>query len=200
MVILKRILAWISRLIGWINQSIAAIGIAGGVALAFYNVVARYLFGSSLTWAGELTVYLFLWSAFFGAAYCFKEDAHISITILLEKLPPKVAKGLLLLSHLVTFVYLAAVSWYGYKYLLLVIDLDERSIDLDIPMWIPYSVIPISFAFAAWRVAEKFIAIWQTPAEEVIHRSEAEMILAELEEAAPEELVRQVEKKTGGML
>ncbi len=198
--IVKKFFRWLGLLIGWINQSIAAIGIAGGVALAFYNVVARYVFGSSLTWAGELTVYLFLWSAFFGAAYCFKQDAHISITILLEKVPPRVAKALLLLSHLVTFIYLAAVSWYGYEYLQLVIELDERSIDLDIPMWIPYLVIPVAFAFAAYRVAEKFLEIWRTPAGEVVHRSEAEMILAEMEEAASEELVKKVERKTGGML
>jgi len=198
--VVKRFFHWLGTVIGWINQSIAAIGIAGGVALAFTNVVARYVFGSSLTWAGELTVYLFLWSAFFGAAYCFKQDAHISITILLEKVPPRVAKALLLLSHLVTFIYLAAVSWYGYEYLLLDIELDERSIDLDIPMWIPYLAIPVAFALAAYRVAEKFVEILKTPADEVVHRSEAEMILAEMEEAAGEELLRKVERKTGGML
>ena len=200
MAVLRSVFGWIGRVIGFINQSIAAIGIAGGVALAFYNVVARYVFGSSLTWAGELTVYLFLWSAFFGAAYCFKQDAHISITILLEKVPPKAAKGMLLLSHLVTFVYLVAVSWYGYEYLQLVIELDERSIDLEIPMWIPYLVIPAAFAFAAYRVAEKFIEILKTPSDEVVHRSEAEMILAEMEEAAGNDLVKAVERKTGGML
>jgi len=198
--VVRKIFSAIGALIGWINQSIAAIGIAGGVALAFYNVVARYVFGSSLTWAGELTVYLFLWSAFFGAAYCFKRDAHISITILLEKVPPKVAKGLMLLSHAITFVFLAAVSWYGYQYLLLVIELDERSIDLDIPMWIPYSAIPVAFAFAAYRVAEKWVELVRTPADEVVHRGEAEMILAEMEEAAHEDLIKEVERKTGGML
>ncbi len=198
--VVRKIFSAIGALIGWINQSIAAIGIAGGVALAFYNVVARYVFGSSLTWAGELTVYLFLWSAFFGAAYCFKRDAHISITILLEKVPPKVAKGLMLLSHAITFVFLAAVSWYGYKYLQLVIELDERSIDLDIPMWIPYLAIPVAFAFAAYRVAEKWVELVRTPADEVVHRGEAEMILAEMEEAAHEDLIKEVERKTGGML
>ena len=198
--IVRKLFSGVSAVIGFINQSIAAIGIAGGVALAFYNVVARYIFGSSLTWAGELTVYLFLWSAFFGAAYCFKEDAHISITILLEKLPPKWGKALLILSHTVTLVFLLAVSWYGYKYLLLDIELDERSIDLDIPMWIPYLAIPVSFAFAAWRVGEKLVAIFKTPAEEVVHRSEAEMILAEMEQAAHEDLIKEVERKTGGML
>jgi C4-dicarboxylate transporter DctQ subunit len=196
----KSLFRWIGRIIGFINQSIAAIGIAGGVALAFYNVVARYVFGSSLTWAGELTVYLFLWSAFFGAAYCFKQDAHISITILLDKVPPKVAKGLMLLSHTITFIFLAAVSWYGYEYLQLVIELDERSIDLDIPMWIPYLAIPVAFAFAAYRVAEKFVEILRTPAEEVVHRGEAEMILAEMEASAHDDLLKEVERKTGGML
>ncbi|WP_457606825.1 TRAP transporter small permease [Nitratifractor sp.] len=198
--VLRKIFGWIGQIIGFINQSIAAIGIAGGVALAFYNVVARYVFGSSLTWAGELTVYLFLWSAFFGAAYCFKQDAHISITILLEKVPPKVAKGLMLLSHTVTFVFLAAVAWYGYECLQLVIELDERSIDLDIPMWIPYLAIPVAFAFAAYRVAEKFVEILRTPADEVVHRSEAEMILAEMEEAGHDELLKSAEKRTGGLL
>ncbi len=191
---------YLGMVIGFINQSIAAIGIAGGVALAFYNVVARYVFGTSLTWAGELTMYLFLWSAFFGAAYCFKEDAHISVTVLLDRVPPKVAKAFMLLSHTVTLIFLLAVSWYGYEYLQLVIELDERSIDLDIPMWIPYLVIPVSFAFAGYRVAEKIIDIIKTPAQEVVRKSEAQMIVNEMSASAHEDIIKKVEKKTGGIL
>ena len=197
---MKRLATAIGTIIGWINRSIAALGIAAGVALAFANVVARYVFDSSLTWASELTIYLFLWSTFFGAAYCFKEDAHISISILLDKVSAPVAKALMLLSHTVTLVFLGAVAFFGYKYLLLVVELEEMSIDLEIPMWIPYLVIPIAFAFAAWRVAEKIISILRTPAEAVRQKSEAEMILAEMEASAPETLIREVEKKTGGML
>jgi C4-dicarboxylate transporter DctQ subunit len=197
---MKQIFTPIGKVIGFINQSIAALGISAGVALAFYNVVARYVFDSSLTWASELTIFLFLWSTFFGAAYCFKEDAHISISVLLDKVSAGTAKALMLLSHTVSFVFLAAVSFYGYKYLQLVIELEEMSIDLEIPMWIPYLVIPIAFAFAAYRVAEKIVYIIKTPAEEVRIKSEAEMIIAEMEASAPEALLREVEKKTGGML
>jgi len=197
---MKQIFTSVGKLIGFINQSIAAFGISAGVALAFCNVVARYVFDSSLTWASELTIFLFLWSTFFGAAYCFKEDAHISISVLLDKVSAPVAKGLMLLSHTVSLVFLGAVSFYGYQYLQLVIELEEMSIDLEIPMWIPYLVIPIAFAFAAYRVAEKIIYIIKTPAEEVRMKSEAEMIIAEMEASAPEDLIREVEKKTGGML
>lgn len=196
----------IGKIIGFINQSIAAFGISAGVAIAFINVVARYVFDASLTWATELTIFLFLWSAFFAAAYCFKKDAHIAVTIILDLMPSKLAKFMMIISHIITIIFLLAVSYYGYEYLLLVIDLEERSIDLDIPMWIPYLVIPISFFFAAYRVLEKLIIILKTPHEDVVQESEAEMILhgmgGELEERKDKmsKIVKDVEKNTGGML
>ena len=58
-----------------LNKNIAVIGISLGVLLAFANVVLRYFFEMSITWAGELTNYLFMWSALFGAAYGFKKAA-----------------------------------------------------------------------------------------------------------------------------
>jgi C4-dicarboxylate transporter DctQ subunit len=82
-----------------------------------------------------------------------------------------------------------------------VIELDEMSIDLEIPMWIPYLVIPVAFAFAAFRVAEKIVYIIKTPAEKVKIMSEAEMILAEMEASAPEDVLAEVKKKSiGGVL
>lgn len=196
----------ISKIIGFINQSIAAFGITAGVAIAFINVVARYVFNASFTWASELTVYLFLWSAFFAAAYCFKKDAHIAVTILLDIMPSKLAKVMMIVSHMITIVFLLAVSYYGYEYLLLVIDLDERSIDLwDMPMWIVYLVVPISFLFAGYRVIEKLVEIIKTPHDQVVKVSEHEMHLHGIagdidEKKGLDSMVKDVEKKTGGML
>ena len=147
-----------------------------------------------------LTVYLFLWSTFFGAAYCFKKDAHISVDLLLTKVAPRTAKIMMVLTHTVTLLFLVAVAWYGYKYLLLEIDLDERSVDLEIPMWIPYSVVPIAFASAAFRVVEKIVDIVRTPADEVVRKSEAEMILAEMEGVTTDSLLEQTRKQSGEKL
>lgn len=202
----------LSKLIGFINQSIAAIGISLGVAISFTNVIARYAFDASLVWAAELSILCFLWSAFFAAAYCFKKDAHIAVTIVLDIVPSKVAKLMLIVSHIVTIVFLVAVSYYGYEYLLLVIDLDERSIDLwGMPMWIAYLVIPISFAFGAYRVLERLYIILTTSHEKILKESEAEQVLAGMGQGAKEnadnenvkelnKMVKEVEKKTGGLL
>lgn len=191
---------FLDKAIGFINRNIAAVGISGGVALAFVNVVARYAFDSSLTWASELTIYIFLWSTFFGAAYCFKQDAHISVTLLLEKFEPSTAKILMIASHLITFVFLFAVAYFGVEYVLFVHELEEMSIDLGIPMWIVFLVIPISFFFAAYRVGEKIYEIIITPADKVVSKSEAEMILQQMTEGEDEKLLKEVEKKTGGLL
>ncbi len=180
-----------------ISKFIAATTIAAGVALAFINVVARYIFESSLTWASELTIYLFLWSTFFGAVYCFKKDAHINIDLLLLKLSPKKAKILVLISLLVTLIYLLAIAYYGYEYVMLYIELEEISIDLEIPLWIPYSAVPISFAFSAIVILQKIIEIVKTPADKFKLKSEVEEILEEFE---VDKMVKEVEKKTGGML
>jgi C4-dicarboxylate transporter DctQ subunit len=191
----------IDKIIGLINQSIAAIGISAGVALAFGNVVVRYVFDGSLTWAAELTTYLFLWSTFFGAAYCFKEDAHISIDILLQKVKPKTAKFLMILSYIITFVFLSAVSYYGYEYLQLVIELEETSVDLEMPMWIIYLVVPVSFLFSSYIVLTKIVETIKTPANQVLKQNEADMIIKEMsEDDKVEQMVKDVERKTAGML
>ncbi len=202
----------LGKIIGFINQSIAAIGISAGVAIAFTNVVARYVFDASFVWAAELSIFCFLWSVFFGAAYCFKKDAHIAVTIVLDVMPSRIAKVMLLISHLITFVFLVAVAYYGYEYLLLVIDLDERSVDLwDMPMWIPYLVIPIALGFAAYRVAERIHGILSTSHDKILKESEAEQVLSGMGIGAHRnqenenvqklnEMVKEVEKKTGGLL
>lgn len=202
----------ISKTIGFINQSIAAIGITAGVAIAFTNVVARYAFDASLVWATELTIFLFLWSAFFGAAYCFKKDAHIAVTVILDIVPSRIAKMMLLMSHLVTIIFLLCVAYFGYEYILLVIELDERSIDLwDMPMWIVYLVIPVAFGFAAYRVGERIHVILSTSHDKILKESEAEQVLAGMGIGASRnadnknvqelnKMVKEVEKKTGGLL
>jgi len=188
--------AFISLIVN-ISKAIAAFGIAAGVLLAFVNVVARYVFESSISWAGELTIYLFLWSTFFGATYCFKKDAHIAVDVFLMKAPLRFRKFLTLLTLLISAVYVGAIAYYGYQYVLLYIDLGEMSVDLDIPLWIPYVVVPISFAFSTIILIAKIIEVFKTPADKIFIKSEAEVLL---EEMGAEDMLKEVHRRTGGML
>ena len=194
---MKKIFNIIDLIVSFINRWIAVIGISGGVVLAFINVVARYGFNYSITWASELTVYLFLWSMFFAAAYCFKLGEHISINLVVERVNKKFAKLIILFSYLVTLVFLCAVSYYGYEYLLLVIELEEMSVDLEVPMWIPYLVIPISFAMSAYRVIEHIIALIKLPAEEIEFVDETSEMMKEMN---VDDILDEAHRRSGGIV
>ena len=56
--------------------------------LVFLNVVLRYGFNSGISITEEISRYLFIWLAFLGAVLAFNENQHVSVTVLVNKLPP----------------------------------------------------------------------------------------------------------------
>lgn len=173
---MKKAFYYLDIFVATMNKNIAVVGMSFGVLLAFMNVVLRYAFGSSLTWAGELTNYFFMWSALFGAAYGFKKGIHISVTVFLGLLPIKLAKIIFVFANIISFVYLALSAYFGYQVVLLLHEIDEISVDLNIPMWIPNLVLPLAFGAAAFRAAEKVVEVMQTDAKDVLIRNEEEII------------------------
>ena len=177
---MKKFFQIIDIIVSTINQTMAVLGLSLGVLLAFINVILRYAFDMSLTWAAELTNYLFIWAALFGAAYGFKQGAHISVSLIIEKFPPAVTKGFLMFANLVSIIYLALISYFGYQLVLMLVDFGEMSIDLEIPLWIPHLVLPIAFALAAYRSAEKLVEIYKTDSSDAKIFSEHEAVIHEV--------------------
>ena len=124
---------------------------------AFVNVVLRYVFNASLVWAGELTSALFIWSALFGAAYGFKIGMHLGVTVVIQKLRPKVAKWVLSGSLVIILGYLICLIFWGYDFVKFNYDLQMISVDLNVPYWIIYLCVPISMFIAAYQVLLKLI-------------------------------------------
>ena len=158
-----------------VNKTVAVLGIATGTLLAFVNVVMRYCFNTGWSWAGELTNYLFIWSAFFAAAYGFNKGIHVSVTILVEKFPPALAKACLIFSHVLTTVFLLFIAVYSIDYLQILHEIEQMIIDLGIPQWVPMVVLPIAFVTASYRSTEKAIKVALTPAENVVSNEAHEL-------------------------
>ena len=187
----------IDSLIDFINRYMAIIGITGGASLAFINVVVRYVFDGSITWASELTVYLFLWSMFFGVAYCFKIEGHISINLFLETVSKKTAKFLIISTKIISFLFLLVIAYYGYEYVITLHEWGDTANDLDVGLWVPHLVIPISFGFAAYTLLLQIFKTITTPAEDLHFVSETEELM---EEQNIQAVVDDAHKKSGGMM
>lgn len=135
-------------------------------SVAFANVVLRYGFNYSMSWAGELVSYLFIWSALFGAAYGFKIGMHLGVTILIQKLPPRVAKGVLTFSLVVILGYLLALIKWGYDFCVFNHMLEQTSVDLELPFWIIYLCVPISMSIASYQVILKIVRTLKIPGDQ----------------------------------
>lgn len=116
----NRVFALLDTFIASINKNVAVVGLLAGVIITAINVFCRYLTGLfpdyfhlSLTWAEEIARYCFLWSALFGAAYGFRKGVHISVTMLLERFPPKLAKACMIGIHTLNSLFLAFMTYAG---------------------------------------------------------------------------------------
>ncbi len=181
-----KVIDFIDKVVRGILIFLTSFGIAGGILLAFINVVARFVFHEGIDWAFELTNYLFIWSAFFGAAYLFRIGGHIRVTIILDLLPDKLAKLDVLLVDLIIIAYLVVIGYYGYLFIfdpeLGVYSSGEISVDLGVPMWIPYLVVPLSAAFGIVMMLIRLKEDITTDAKEIRGKSESEMIIEEVRE------------------
>ena len=65
-------------------------GIAFGILCGAVGmqVIARYIFSYSFGWAEEFPPFIFLWMCFIAAAAAYREDRHLGVTLLYDRLPP----------------------------------------------------------------------------------------------------------------
>lgn len=57
------------------------------VVMVFGNVVLRYAFNSGITVSEELSRYCFVWLTFLGAIVAMRDNAHLGMSNLLERMP-----------------------------------------------------------------------------------------------------------------
>lgn len=64
-------------------------GIAFGILCGAVGiqVLARYVFNYSFGWAEEFPIFIFLWTCFLAAAAAYREDRHLGVTLLYDRLP-----------------------------------------------------------------------------------------------------------------
>lgn len=180
----NRVFALLDTFIASINKNVAVVGLLAGVIITAINVFCRYLTGLfpdyfhlSLTWAEEMARYCFLWSAFFGAAYGFRKGVHISVTMLLERFPPKIAKACVIGIHTLNSFFLAFMAYAGAMVCYDNYLLGYMSEALhNVPLWIFLLCLPLAFFGATYRSIEKIYEVSWTEANKVVKNAEVEMI------------------------
>ncbi|GEN81900.1 membrane protein [Sporosarcina luteola] len=101
----------LNRVIGWI----LAIMISLMSIFIFWQVLARKVLGSSLSWSEEISRFLMVWVVLLGAAYALKKGELIAVELLPELLSEKGKKILLVFVSLFSLVFYIILTIYGWE-------------------------------------------------------------------------------------
>ncbi|MHA7136196.1 TRAP transporter small permease [Rossellomorea arthrocnemi] len=112
----------------------------------------RYILNSPLSWAGEVSIFLLIWISFIGGSLGLKYKSQASVTIVLEYVSSKVKRIILILGHVIMLVFLVLLIYYSIRWILSPSVAYQKSTAMLIPMWIPYSAVPLGLSFAGIHV------------------------------------------------
>jgi TRAP-type C4-dicarboxylate transport system permease small subunit len=108
-----------------------------------YEVFGRYVIKSMSIWSGEVSTFSLAWASMLGGAVGLKKGYQVSMTAVLEAVPPSLSKVLQGMGFFCMLFFLALMTWYGG--LQTIINFEQTSPAMGIKMGIPYACMPIGF-------------------------------------------------------
>lgn len=143
--------------LGWIENGIAAGSLGAAALLQIISVVLRNTTGDVIFWSEEATIYLIIYSTFFGAVVVLRHNEHVNVDILAVFLRGRAKKFVIVLGGLVTLVYaffIGIVSWQ-----LIAEPFSVRTITpaLKLPLWTVELSVAIGMTLFLIRALEMFV-------------------------------------------
>lgn len=81
-----------------------------------WQVFARYVLDQAPGWSEELARFLVVWITMLGASAVLRSGGHVTITALLEALPPGLARIVIAVRDLLLLVCALVLIWFGYRF------------------------------------------------------------------------------------
>lgn len=116
--------------------------LASMTLIILYQVFSRQLLSHTPAWSEELSRVLFIWVAFLGIAYGFKEKLHIGVGLIAEMLPEKVQTAFDIFAKVMIIALGGLMIYYGGYFTMLMMN--STLPGLGLPSSIQYAVIPVT--------------------------------------------------------
>jgi len=134
----KRTVSWLQRLYRLDRWAalIAGLALLLMMLLGAANVVTTAVLAKPIAGTYELTEMLMVASTFLALALAHADDAHVRVTLLVDRLGRRTRAGFDALAQLGTAVVFAAIAWFGWSAAIHSIGVGEFSSGaLPVPIW-----------------------------------------------------------------
>ncbi len=158
------------KILDHLEEWLIAFLMAAATLVIFIAVVHRYASGLPLpvlqdlllrldtSWAQELTIYLFVWMAKFGAAYGVRTGIHVGVDVLVNRLPTPLQRRFILFGLLSGALFTGVIAVLGADFVLERSATSSTSEVMEVPIWIVYLAIPLGSALMSARFLQ---VAWQ---------------------------------------
>ena len=193
-----KVLKWLDNYLEEVLMTLLLMAIS---VIMMVQVIARYVFGSALTWSDELARYFLLWSGFLSVSYCVKRRISIKIEQVQSKVPERLLPWLKMVRHTIVFVFCLIMIPYAWTYVQQAVRNGATSPAMRIPMYYLQAAPLVCFALLALRVAQAWVREWKNSWKYMVQTIKDELraeLLSEMkaEERKAEEQ-RAAERKEG---
>lgn len=130
------------------------------VIATFSQVVNRNFVGAGISWLEEISRYCMIYMALLATELGLRDGTQISVTAFTDKLPPRARLVLKMVSQVVVIVFSGVVFATSLVLLEKQIAYGARSAGLDMPMYIPYFALPLSFGLIALVQTVRFVRLF----------------------------------------
>jgi len=114
-------------------------------------VIQDFLLQLNTSWAQELTIYLFVWMAKFGAAYGVRTGIHVGVDVLINRLHTPLKKKFILFGLLAGASFTGIIAALGADFVYELSGTSSTSEVLELPIWIVYLAIPLGSSLMCFR-------------------------------------------------
>ena len=126
----------IAHLVNRLLHGAIAVCLSCMSTFVFANVILRYFFDYSLTWAEEASRYCFVWLIFLGAVVAARENVHLGVDTLVQKLSLKGRRILFIINNIILVLTMALCVDGTYK--LTILTVDQVSASMRLPLAFVY--------------------------------------------------------------
>ncbi len=120
-----------------------------------YEVIGRYVFQKMTIWSGEVSTYSLVWASMLGGAVGLKKGYMISMTSVVESVPPGMARALKLTGYLCALFFFGVM--FGYGLFQTLYNAKQTSPAIGLVMSLPYAALPTGFLIMFFLTLEEFM-------------------------------------------
>jgi TRAP-type C4-dicarboxylate transport system permease small subunit len=142
-----------------LSLMLAVVGLIVLIACVQYQVIGRYVFNDTPTWAEALALLLVLYITSLGLAVCVRDAGHIGMDSIISLLPERMRLKLEILIHILVGTFGALMAYNGYVWT--VLKWNDRKPMLPIPSGMDYVPLVIAGVLVVLFTIEHVIALIQ---------------------------------------